>query len=218
MARERRKNSTNHRYLRVHPNRTFNDWDVIEHQLMDATTVDLTEIEEHLTKLDNEQEEQNTNIETNKTNIETKQDKLIAGDNITIENNVISATGSTEEKHIYQHTFFEQKIVANLSYIIMSNSATPPNMYNWLKNNGYNISDDDPDMKYYPATGTYEEVNSDIHTLYPVIGIVTKTDNRGTAFMLVYIKPGVGQDTSSPLLEDITFSTVSSKVVTTQLL
>lgn len=57
-----RKQHNNHRYLRVHPNRTFNDWDVIERQVSDATTVDLTEIEQHLADLDASQQEQDKEI------------------------------------------------------------------------------------------------------------------------------------------------------------
>lgn len=190
--RKRYNGNTNRRYD-INSNidyRTFNDWDILEHRTGGTSTLQ-AEIEalqnsdiqqsEQLKEQQEQLDQQSVLIDQQSTLIDTKQDKLIAGDNITIENNIISATGSTEEKHLYQHncSFYGtngnlQIINGNFVYYDTQKDCDKNTAINFLVNNGY-IETKDVDIQYnihlYPATGSGIIVLNNVRYQCPLGGV-----------------------------------------------
>ena len=110
--------------------------------------------------------------------IQGKQDTLTAGDNITIENNVISATGGGNIE-LYQHRI---KLWKNNSYVfvlIYTNNNTPftlNTLLSYLQNIGCNTY-----LSYYIANGFITAVSGANRR---PIGISSRND--GTAPLIIY--------------------------------
>lgn len=206
--RKRYNGNTNRRYD-INSNidyRTFNDWDILEHRTGGTSTLQAeiealqnsdsqqnTQLKEQSDKLD----QQSTLIDQQGILIDTKQDKLIAGDNITIENNIISATGSTEEKHLYAHYcrfYYSTKYVfENFNFVYYtSDPSTSP--IDFLKSSGYalsSLSDHTSKIIFYPASGAYYNSNdgTTVTEKKPIVGVSTYQDDTGTYLAYVMLNP-----------------------------
>lgn len=130
------------------------------------------------------------------------QPKLTAGSNITIENNVISSTGSIAE--LYRHNFMIRSTTGvNIHYITIINNVstafTKTTLRDYLYSNGYTSRD-----RALQCTG--RTMNTDMKTDYFDIGIYVETEDGNPKG----VSTGFSISSLDPL--EITFSNADTTV------
>lgn len=145
--------------------------------------IDLSEYakQEDLEQLQDDVDAMNTQVETNASNIvsltNTKQDKLTAGENITIdENNVISASGgSGGSSKLYMHCISNKSEEGHFAMKILSLDSTiftRDTAKQWLYNNGF-ISNN----IYYECSGSMRHGGSTPNGMYIIDGVYSSDGN-----------------------------------------